>query len=45
MIFEMRSPETVLFGRKVREQLPELLPEGNVFIICGAHSKNILEKD
>ncbi|MBQ9754139.1 MAG: iron-containing alcohol dehydrogenase [Lentisphaeria bacterium] len=45
MIFEMRSPETVLFGRKVREQLPELLPEGNVFIICGAHSKNILEKE
>ena len=45
MIFEMRSPEKVLFGRKVREKLPELLPDGNVFIICGNHSKDTVEKE
>ena len=41
----MQSPEKVLFGRKVREKLPELLPDGNVFIICGNHSKDTVEKE
>ena len=45
MIFEMQSPEKVLFGRKIREELPALLPEGNVFILCGNHSKKRIENE
>ena len=45
MIFEMQSPAKVLFGRKVRFQLPGLLPEGNVFIICGKHALCRLEQE
>ena len=45
MIFEMQSPSKVLFGRKVREELPALLPEGNVFIICGSHSKKRIKEE
>lgn len=45
MIFELQSPEKVLFGRKVRFQLPDMLPEGNVFIICGTHAAEQLKKE
>ena len=41
----MQCPEKVLFGRKTREELPALLPEGSVFIICGNHSKSRIEKE
>ena len=45
MIFEMQSPAKVLFGRKVRFQLSGLLPEGNVFILCGKHALPRIEKE
>ncbi|MBQ7696612.1 MAG: iron-containing alcohol dehydrogenase [Lentisphaeria bacterium] len=45
MIFEMSGPAKVLFGRKVRAELPPLLPEGNVFIICGAHAEARIRKE
>ena len=38
MKFEMQCPGKVLFGRKISRQLPEMLPEGSVFIICGRHA-------
>ena len=45
MIFEMQGPAKVLFGRKVRFQLPGLLPGGNVFILCGKHALAQIEKE
>lgn len=45
MIFEMQSPAKVIFGKNVRSQLAEMLPEGNVFIICGHHSKALLQSE
>ena len=45
MTFEMQVPEQVLFGRKIRFQLPSLLPEGNVFIICGKHAKEQIQTE
>lgn len=45
MIFEMQGPEKLFFGKNVRHQLPHLLPDGNVFIICGHHSKKLLEEE
>ena len=45
MIFEMSGPAEIFFGRKVREELPRLLPEGNVFILCGAHAEARIRKE
>ncbi|MBO5791364.1 MAG: iron-containing alcohol dehydrogenase [Lentisphaeria bacterium] len=45
MIFEMQGPEKVLFGKNVRHKLPELLPEGNLFIICGKHSQQRIKAE
>ena len=41
----MRCPDRVLFGRKVRFQLASLLPEGNVFIICGNHAADRVKQE
>ena len=45
MIFEMQSPAELLFGRKYRFVVPEKLIPGNVFILCGSHSKDQIEKE
>ena len=45
MIFEMQGPARVFFGAGVRKKLSRLLPEGNVFIICGAHAEKRIGKE
>ncbi len=45
MIFSAEMPETVKFGRGVRHLLPELLPPGNVMVICGAHAFKEVSRD
>lgn len=45
MIFTAEMPETVKFGRGVRHLLPELLPPGNVMVICGAHAQQEVTRD
>lgn len=41
----MQSPEKVFFGNRVRYKLPGLLPEGNVFILCGRHACETIKNE
>ena len=45
MSYSAALPQIIRFGSGVRADLPEILPPGDVMIICGRHSAGRLEKE